>query len=64
MPFNSIFAWMMKKRIHQIELFRKYPAEVQWELFDKILEKGKLTKYGDKFDFQSVNNYDEFKIMT
>jgi hypothetical protein len=62
MPFNSIFAWMMKKRIHQIELFRKYPAEVQWELFDKILEKGKLTKYGDKFDFQSVNNYDEFKI--
>ena len=27
--FNSIMSWVMKKRIHQIELFMKYPLEVQ-----------------------------------
>ena len=30
---NSIFTWFMKKRIHQIELFMKYPHDVQEEWF-------------------------------
>ena len=28
---NSIMSWVMKKRIHDIELFIKYPVEVQKE---------------------------------
>ena len=43
MPFNSIFAWMMKKRIHQIDLFRMYPHEVQKEVFENLIEKGRQT---------------------
>ena len=30
--FNSVASWFLKKRIHQIELFMKYPNEVQQEL--------------------------------
>jgi len=61
MPFNSIFAWMMKKRIHQIDLFRKYPIEVQQELFDRLLDAGKQTEYGRKYDFNAISTYEDYK---
>jgi len=60
MPFNSIFSWIIKKRIHQIELFKKYPLEVQSEVFQQLLEKGKSTEFGEKFDFKSISSYTDF----
>jgi hypothetical protein len=61
MPFNSIFAWVMKKRIHQIDLFRKYPVEVQSELFEKMIHLGAETEWGKKYQYGLINNYDHFK---
>lgn len=61
MPFNSIFAWVMKKRIHQIDLFRKYPVEVQTELFEKMIQLGAETEWGKKYQYGLINNYDHFK---
>lgn len=61
MPFNSIFAWVMKKRIHQIDLFRKYPIEVQEEVFNNSLELGAQTEFGRLHDFSSLSNYESFK---
>lgn len=61
MPFNSIFAWVIKKRIHQIDLFRKYPIEVQNELFERHLESAKYTEFGLKYGFKSVQDYEAFK---
>lgn len=61
MPFNSIFAWMMKKRIHQIDLFRKYPNEVQNELLEAFIEQGAKTEYGKKHSFFELKNYQDFK---
>ena len=61
MPFNSIFAWVMKKRIHQIDLFRKYPVEVQSELFEKMIHLGAETEWGKKYQYGLINTYDHFK---
>lgn len=61
MPFNSIFAWVMKKRLHQIALFRKYPLEVQEELFSKLIEQGKQTAYGKTYHFDQIQTYEDFK---
>jgi hypothetical protein len=61
MPFNSIFAWVMKKRIHQIDLFRKFPVEVQSELFDKMIHIGAETEWGKKYQFELINTYAHFK---
>ena len=61
MPFNSIFAWMMKKRVHQIDLFRKYPNEVQSELFEQLIQKGSKTEYGIKVGLNHVKTYADFK---
>ena len=35
--FNSVASWFLKKRINQIELFKKYPNEVQQEVLRKLL---------------------------
>jgi len=60
MPFNSIFSWIIKKRIHQIELFKKYPLEVQSEVFQQLLDKGKSTEFGLKHNFKSIKSYTDF----
>lgn len=61
MPFNSIFAWVMKKRIHQIDLFRKYPSEVQQELFQEMISRAKYTEYGKMYSFDKITSYDDFR---
>jgi len=60
-PFvNSIASWLLKKRFHQIELFLKYPAEVQEEVLFKLLNIARETEIGRKHDFHSIENYKTF----
>ena len=59
--FNSIASWFLKKRIHQIELFLKYPIEVQQEVLMDLVSFAKNTKMGYQYDFNSINSYTEFK---
>jgi hypothetical protein len=63
MPFpivNSIISWFLKKRKHQMELFLKYPIDVQNELLFKLLYKAKDTEVGLQYKFESINSYKEF----
>ena len=57
---NSIASWFLKKRFHQIDLFLKYPNEVQLELLNNLLDKAKDTEYGKKYDFGSIQDYKTF----
>lgn len=57
---NSIASFILKKRIHQIELFLKYPHEVQDEILNILLETAKNTQIGKKYDFNSIHNYETF----
>ena len=59
--FNSVASWFLKKRIHQIELFMKYPNEVQEELLYKLISSASKTEVGLNNDFRSIKNYDDFK---
>lgn len=64
MPFpivNSVASWFLKKRIHQMELFLKYPLEVQNELLHQLLLKAKDTEMGRAYDFATISNYETFK---
>ena len=58
--FNSILSWFLKKRIHQIELFLKYPNELQSEVLRKLLSAARNTEIGKKYGFESINNYETF----
>ena len=58
---NSILTWVMKKRIHQIELFMKYPHDVQDELFKKLLKTAKDTYFGRKYGFEEITDRETFR---
>lgn len=57
---NSIATWFLKKRIHQIDLFLKYPIDVQEELLKGLITKARFTEIGNQYDFNSINNYQDF----
>jgi hypothetical protein len=57
---NSIASWLLKKRIHQMELFLKYPNEVQEELLHSLIRAAEQTEIGKNYDFSSVKNYKTF----
>ncbi|HOD11375.1 MAG TPA: GH3 auxin-responsive promoter family protein, partial [Flavobacterium sp.] len=57
---NSIASWVLKQRIHQIELFLKYPNEVQDELLMNLLRQCDETVLGKKYDFESIKSYSTF----
>ncbi len=43
-----------------MELFLKYPHDVQFELLHLLLEKAKDTEYGKKYGFSEIQNYKTF----
>ena len=51
----------MKKRIHQINLFRKFPHDVQKEVFSLLIEKGKNTSFGEDHKFHKINSIVDFR---
>ncbi len=51
----------MKKRIHQIELFIKYPHEVQQDWFHRLIDSARNTEWGLRYDYKSVRNFVDFK---
>jgi len=51
----------MKKRIHQIELFMKYPHEVQTEWFKRLIASAQHTEWGKKYDYASISNAQQFR---
>ena len=57
---NSIAAWFLKKRFHQIELFLKYPHEVQNELLLQLVFMAKDTEVGRRYEFSSIRDYKTF----
>jgi len=57
---NSIISWFLKKRIHQIALFLKYPIDVQEELLMKLVTTAKRTEFGKEYHFSDIRNYKDF----
>ncbi|MFS4416566.1 GH3 auxin-responsive promoter family protein [Maribacter sp. 2307ULW6-5] len=59
--FNSIASWLLKKRYHQIELFLKYPEEVQEEVLLQLLEFAEDTEMGKSYGFDSIGSYETYR---
>ncbi len=58
---NSLVSWFIQKRIHQIELFKKYPHEVQQEWFRKLIQSAKNTEWGIKYDYAGIKTQEDFR---
>lgn len=57
---HSIVSWVMKQRVHQIELFLKYPHEVQLDWFKKLIQTARDTEFGKQHSFKDISNYRQF----
>ncbi|WP_353132052.1 GH3 auxin-responsive promoter family protein [Pseudopedobacter sp.] len=58
---NSFLNWIMKKRMHQIELFMKYPDEVQEEWFGELIHSAIGTEWGKKYDYRSIESVEQYR---
>ena len=47
--------------MHQIDLFLKYPMEVQGELFNELIQSSKYTEWGNRYDYRNISKPSEFK---
>jgi len=59
---NSIISWVNVKRLHQIELFMKYPFDVQQEVFSKLIEQAMRTTWGIQYGFDSISTIEEYQL--
>ncbi len=58
---SSVLSWIMKQRLHQIELFMKFPNEVQQDLLKRMIIAARYTEFGRKYDFSSIKSSREFR---
>ena len=61
MPVNTVFSWFIRKRLHQIELFRRYPLEVQAEGLRHHIASLADTQYGRKHGMVSLSSAEDYK---
>lgn len=58
---NSIVSWFNIKRLHQIELFKQYPVNVQEETLTKLLSKASSTEWGKKYGYEGMQTIEDFQ---
>jgi hypothetical protein len=58
---NSIISWVNVKRLHQIDLFKKYPFDVQQEVFLKLIEQAAKTTWGIQYGYDSINSIEDYQ---
>jgi len=51
----------MKKRMHQIQLFIKYPHDVQKELFKTLLSSADDTEWGRQYDYRGIKTIEQYR---
>jgi len=58
---NSLYSWLMIKRRYQIDLFKKYPFDVQQEMLMKLLKRAKDTEWGEQYNYSSIKSIEQFQ---
>jgi hypothetical protein len=61
MAANTVFGWVIKKRLHQMELFKQYPLEVQEEIRQKLIDEAALTAFGKEHNFENIHTLQDFR---
>ncbi len=57
---HSIISWATIKRMNQIELFEKYPVDVQQEQLFSLLNAAKDTEWGKKYEYESITSFQKY----
>ena len=58
---NSVINWLNVKRIYQIDLYSKYPHDIQKEVFFELLRKAADTEWGRKYKYERIGSIEEYQ---
>ncbi|RLD65695.1 MAG: hypothetical protein DRI84_06275 [Bacteroidetes bacterium] len=58
---SSIASWFLKKRIHEIELYKKYPHNVQRDCFENLIHTAEDTEWGLIYNYAEMKTVEEFR---
>lgn len=58
---TSIFSWVNVKRLHQIDLFKIYPFDVQKEVFTRLIEQALRTTWGVQYGYDSIDSIEDYQ---
>ena len=58
---SSIIKWFSINRLKQIELFRRYPVEIQQKSFFELINKASLTEWGKNYGYSSISSVREYQ---
>ena len=61
MPFNSVFSWLIGRRMTRINDYRQNPLANQNQTFEFLVQQGSLTTYGKKYGIQAQQNISDFQ---
>ena len=57
---NSLLSWISRRRIHQIEFFKKNPYEIQSNVLNSLINRAQSTYFGDIHKFRYIKSYSDF----
>jgi hypothetical protein len=58
---QELFYWFLKRRLSQIEAFKKEPVAVQERTFNSLIDFAKSTEWGEKYGYSSISTHDEYQ---
>lgn len=61
MNVTKIFSPLFDSRLKEIDLYDSQPGEIQQRVLKNLLQKAANTEWGKKYDYKSINNYNEYK---
>lgn len=61
MAFDNIFSWLIRRRIDQIENFRKNPIEIQQKTFHNLIDRASQTEWGKKYGYAGIRSIKNFQ---
>ncbi len=57
---NSLICSIMRTRIPRVEVFMKYPHEVQEDCFRSLIGRATSTEWGKKYHYATIRNQEDF----
>jgi hypothetical protein len=60
---TSIINWLNVKRVHQLDLIRKYPEETQQETFFKLINRASDTEWGRNHKYETISAFQDFQEL-
>lgn len=63
MPFNAVFAHIIKKRLPRISKYASTPILCQKEILKDLLDKARNTEFGSVHQFSTITTIESFKLQ-